>query len=208
MPMHLYHHPQSSCSRRVVMTILELGLADRVELVKIDLGKGGQRAPEYLRINPNGRVPALVDEGFVLWESHAIMQYLADGTPGQTLYPIVRQARADVNRWLFWNANHFGPAIGILNRENWAKRLIGQGDPDPKEVARGEELFTVCARVLDAHLGTKEWIAQGQLTLADLAIASELSTAMPAKLPMSGFASLHAWLGRVQLLDAWKKTNV
>jgi glutathione S-transferase len=189
------------------MTILELGIADRVELVKVDLGKGEQRAPEYLRINPNGRVPTLVDEGLVLWESHAIMQYLADGTPGQRLYPVERQPRADVNRWLFWNASHFGPAIGILNRERWVKRLIGLGDPDPREVARGEELFTAFARVLDAHLGGKEWIARGQLTLADLAVASELSTAVPAKLPMTGFANLQAWLARVQTRDAWNKTN-
>ena len=68
------------------------------------------------------------------------MQYLADKTPRQTLYPTEARARADVNRWLFWCAQHFHPAIGILNWENWIKGMTGQGGPDPAEVRRGEQL--------------------------------------------------------------------
>ncbi len=101
--MRLYHHPMSSNARRAVMTVLHLGVD--VDLVLVDLAKGEQRRPEYLRLNPNGKVPVLEDQGFVLSESHAIMQYLADRTLGQTLYPEAIQARADVNRWLFWSAH-------------------------------------------------------------------------------------------------------
>jgi glutathione S-transferase len=206
--MRLYHNPLSANARRAVMTVLQLGIADRVELVKVDLAKGEQRSPEYLRMNPNGRVPVLDDGGFVLWESHAIMQYLADGTPGQTLYPTERPARADVNRWMFWNAHHFAPAVAVLNWERMVKRFLGAGEPDPAEVARGEKLVAQFAGVLDAHLAGKEWLAQGRLTLADLAVASPLMSTVPAKLPVTGLANLQAWFSRVQALDAWKKTNV
>ena len=105
------------------MTALHLGV--QLELVLVDLAKGAQRSPEFLALNPNGRVPVLVDGDFVLTESHAIMQYLADITPGQTVYPTDVKCRADVNRWLFWNAQHFQPAVGVLNQERMVKPRFG-----------------------------------------------------------------------------------
>jgi glutathione S-transferase len=206
--MRLYFNPLSACARRVRMTILALGIAEKVELVNVELGAGEQRNPDFLRRNPNGRVPVLEDDGFVLWESHAIMQYLAEGEPGQTLYPSERRARADVNRWLFWNANHFAPAVSVLNWERMVKRFVGAGEPDPVEVARGEKLVSQFAAVLDAHLVGKEWVAEGRLTLADLAISSQLMSTVPAKLPVTELPNLQAWFSRVRALDAWKRTDI
>jgi glutathione S-transferase len=94
--MRLYYDPLSSNSRRVVMTAIHLNVS--LELVVVDLMKGEHKAAGYQRLNPNGKVPLLDDDGFILWESHAIMQYLADRSPGQDLYPGDFQARADV-RW-------------------------------------------------------------------------------------------------------------
>ncbi|MEO8247812.1 MAG: glutathione S-transferase family protein [Burkholderiales bacterium] len=111
-PMRLYYHPVSTCSRRVLMTAQHLGT--KLDLVLVNLFKGEQNAPDFLKLNPNHRVPVLEHDGFVLWESHAIMQYLADMTPGQTLYPTDSRARADVNRWLFWCGQDFMPGVGIL----------------------------------------------------------------------------------------------
>jgi glutathione S-transferase len=137
--MRLYHHPLSSNSRRAVMTARYLEL--EIELVAVDLASAEHRSPEFLRLNPNGKVPVLDDEGFVLWESHAIMQYLADKTPAQELYPRGVEARADVNRWRFWSAAHFTAAVGLISREKLSKRMVGgAGGPDPVEVARGETM--------------------------------------------------------------------
>ncbi len=202
--MRLYHHPLSSNARRAVMTALHLGAP--VDLVPIDLGKGAQRKPDFLKLNPNGKVPVLEDGSFVLWESHAIMQYLADTTPGQTLYPIDVRGRADVNRWLFWCAHHWSPAIGVLGWENMVKKIVGAGAPDPGAVKRGEALVADCAAVLDAHLGGKRWVLGDVLTLADYALAAPLMAIVPAKLPVNGYANLMVWLRRVEALDAWKKT--
>src|SRR5690349_7727593 len=127
--MRLYHNPFSANARRAVMTALELGT--KLELVTVDLAKGEQRKPEFLRMNPNGRVPVLDDDGFFLTESHAIMIHLAEKTPGQTVYPTELRARADVNRWLFWSAHHFMPAVSILNWERFVKGLLKLGEPDP-----------------------------------------------------------------------------
>ena len=204
--MRLYYHPLSSNSRRVVMTAIDLDV--RLDLVVVDLSNGEHRTPDDLNLNPNGKVPLLDDEGFHLWESHAIMQYLADKTPGQDLYPRDIQARADVNRWLFWSAYHFTPAVGLISRERVSKRMVGgSGAPDPLEIERGETLLKAAASLLDAHLAQRQWIAQDRPTLADFAIASPLMHTAAAQLPVTGYENMQAWFARVQALDAWKRSG-
>jgi len=202
--MKLYFHPMSGNSRRVLLVAAHLDVP--LERVVVDLPKGEQRGVPHLRRNPNGRVPVLEDDGLVLWESRAIMQYLADKTPGQTLLPTDARGRADVNRWLFWCAVHMTPANAILVMENFVKGVTGRGPADPAEVARGEALFAQNAPILDAHLAGKTWVAQDRLTLADFSLAAGFALAGPARLPIGDYASLRAWLGRVQELDAWQRT--
>jgi glutathione S-transferase len=202
--MRLYHHPYSFNARRAVMTALHLN--SPVELVFVDLQKGEQRQPQFLELNPNHRVPVLEDDGFVLWESHAIMQYLADKTPRQTVYPAETRARADVNRWLFWCGQHFSPAIGILNWEHVIKGVLGLGAADAAEVRRGEQLAREFGGILDAHLAGRDWISGDGLSLADIAIATPLAASVPAKLPLTDLGNLQRWFARVQTLEVWKKT--
>lgn len=202
--MKLHHFAFSSNSRKVAMTVAHLNIP--IETTIVDLAKGEQRKPDYLALNPNGKVPTLVDGDLVLWESHAIMTYLADKTEGHTLYPKELRARADVNRWLFWSANHWGPAIAILNFENVVKKMVGAGEPDPAQVQRGETFVKDNAKVLDQHLAGRTWVSGDGLTLADFSIAAPLMYTRVAKIPVGDYANLQAWLARVQELDAWKKT--
>ncbi|MEO8700557.1 MAG: glutathione S-transferase family protein [Kofleriaceae bacterium] len=202
--MKLYFHPMSGNSRRALLVATHLDIP--LERIVVDLAKGEQRGAPHLDRNPNGRVPVLDDNGFVLWESRAIMQYLADKTPGQTLLPLDPAGRADVTRWLFWCAVHMSAANTVLVFENFVKAIAGRGAPDPVEVARGEALVAQTAPVLDAHLAGKTWVAQDRLTLADLSLASSFALAGPARLPIAPYANIQAWLGRVQELDAWKRT--
>jgi glutathione S-transferase len=203
--MRLYHHPMSSNARRAVMTAIHLGV--EVDLVVVDLASGEQRKPQFLLKNPDGKVPVLEDGDFILWESHAIMQYLADKIPRPSIYPGELRARAEVNRWLFWSAHHFSPAVSLLGWENLVKPMIGVGEADPLAAKRGEDLVTENARILDAHLAKRPWIACDRLTLADLAIAAPLMFIRQAKLPVNDFANLMVWFRRVELLDAWKRTS-
>ncbi|PTL81534.1 glutathione S-transferase family protein [Vitiosangium sp. GDMCC 1.1324] len=203
--MRLYHNPYSFNARRAVMTALHLKVP--VDLVVVDLMSQEHR--ERLRgVNPNDKIPVLEDGDFVLWESHAIMKYLAEKTPGQTLYPADLRARADVDRWLFWCASHFGPAISILNWEHFVKKMVGAGDPNPAEVARGEREVERFALVLDSHLAGREWISGPRLTLADLSIAAPLMATTTAKISLARYPNIQAWFGRVQALEAWKKTSL
>jgi glutathione S-transferase len=183
-------------------------LGVNLELVEIDLARGEQRKPSFLEINPNGKLPVLVDGDFVLSESNAIMAYLADKTPGQKLYPTELHARADVNKWLFWGSSHWSPAISTLTFERMIKKVLGKGEPDPSLVAHGEAMFAQWAKVLDAHLGQREWISGPALSLADIAIASSLMVAGPAQLSLGAYPNVVQWFGRVQDLDAWRKTGM
>jgi glutathione S-transferase len=203
--MRLYHHPFSTNARRATMTAQHLSVP--VELVMVDLAKGAQREPQFLKLNPNHKVPVLVDDDLVLWESCAIMQYLADGTAGQTVYPREPRARADVNRWLFWCAQHFSPGIGILNWENSIKGMIGLGNPDPAEVKRGNQLVSEFGGILDAHLSDRDWICGSSFTLADIAVAAPLANTVQAKLSIEGFTNIQRWFSAVREFDAWKKTE-
>lgn len=180
----------------------------KLDLVLVNLFKGEQNSPEFLKLNPNHRVPVLEADGFVLWESYAIMQYLADMTLGQEIYPIDLRAKADVNRWLFWCGQYFMPGVSILNWENSIKSMAGIGSPDPIEVARGEQLLTEAAKVLDAHLAHREWICDTGLSLADFAIAAPLADQNRAKFPVTDLPNLQRWFTQVQTLGSWKKAEV
>ncbi len=203
--MKLYFHPLSGNSRRVLLVATHLEIP--LERIVVDLPTGEQRGAAHVARNPNGRIPVLDDDGRLLWESRAIMQYLADRTPGQTLLPTDAWGRADVNRWLFWCAAHMAPANAILTQENFVKPLTGRGPGDPAEIARGEALFAQGASILDAHLAGKTWVAQDHLTLADFSLAAGFALAGPARLPIGDYPNLRAWFGRVQELPAWVRTS-
>lgn len=203
--MKLYTFPYSSNARKAVMAAHLLG--SEVEHVLVNLATGEQKRPEYLALNPNGRVPALVDGDFVLTESNAIMMYLADKRQGNTLYSSDLRARADVNRWLFWQASHWGPAIGALTFENVLKKRFGGGEPDPVHVKRNEDLLKQLGAVLDAHLAKREWVSGDHVTIADLGLSAPLMYLQAASLPLEAFENVMKWFGRVKELDAWKKSE-
>ena len=201
--MQLYYNHYSSNTRRVLLAADHLGIA--FDLVEINLASQDDRR-RLEEVNDNGKLPVLIDGDFVLWESCAIMQYLADGTPGQTVWPQERRARADVSRWMFWACQHFAPAIGVLTWEHIWKKFVTGRDPDPQEVARGEADLAEAARVLDKHLATRQWLAGVDVTLADYAVVAPLMYKDKARLPLDAYPHLLAWFERVQALPAWQHT--
>ncbi len=202
--MRLYGGNQSSSSRRVTLTAAQLGL--ELPLEPIDLRQPEQRA-KLGDLNPNNKIPVLDDGDFRLWESHAIIQYLCDRTPGQTLYPTGARERAEVHRWLYWISAHVAPPAGGLGWERLWKKIATGGEPDPAMCAYHERIFAQFAKVADDHLATTPWLANETMSLADLSLAATLMYAKPAKLPIDGHRHLHALLGRIHDLDAWRRTD-
>ena len=202
--MKLHYGTLSSSSRRVLITAKRLGI--ELELNALDLRNAHDRQA-LIKLNPNNKVPVFVDGDFVLWESIAIMQYLCDRTPGQTLYPSEPRARAEVNRWLSWAQAHWAPTVGAISWEHvWKKLALGAG-PDADQLKRQESFFHQFAAVLDGHLAQRTWLAGEALTLADIAVATPLQMIKLARLPVQQYANIQAWFARVAALPEWLATE-
>jgi glutathione S-transferase len=200
--MKLYLHPNAPNCMKVVMTAAQLNISLESELV--DLFQGAQRAPEYLAINPNGTVPTLRHGGFVLWESNAIMQYVAAMIPDNTLWPADERRRADISRWQCWELAQWSPAVSTYLRENMFKALKGQGDPDPQALGKGDEKYHPLASLLDGHLASREFLVADELTLADISVAAFLMYARRARVPLHDYQHIRRWLACMQALPSWK----
>jgi glutathione S-transferase len=192
-PMKLYDFAFSPNCRKVRALAYELGI--ELEQVTVDLPNGAQREPAFLAINPNGRVPVLVDGDLVLWESTAILRYLA-GKAGSALVPATPRAQAEVDRWLSWQLAHLGPAMSKVAFERIVKKVTRQGVPDEAAIAAGTAEFARLTAILDNALAEREYLA-GELSIADFALASHYSLASTAGLAVAPHARVNAWLSRV-----------
>lgn len=177
-------------------------LGSPVEFVRVDLGKGEQRKPEFLAINPNGRVPALVDGGITLWEADAIMCHLAR-VAGSDLWPS-DASQIEVMRWLSWNTNHFTRHAGNLYFQYLIKPHFGIGAPDQAAVEEARGFFRRSAQVLDTHLRDRKYLLGDRITVADFATAVALPYAADANIPLSEFPNIVRWHDRLSELPAWR----
>ena len=164
--------------------------------------------PEFAALNPNRKMPVLEDDGFLLWESNAIMQYLASKRPEAGLWPANPRHQADVSRWQCWELAHWERACGTLVFERFVKGRFGQGDPDPGEVARGERDFHQVAQVLDQHLRGRDWLVGRGLTLADVSVGAWLTVAQYGRYPMAEYKEIARWSRGLEALPAWQKATV
>ena len=202
--MKLYGFPPSPNTWKVRAVASHLGLP--LELQLVDLTKGQQRTPDYLALNPTGRTPTLVDGDVVLWESTAIMHYLADRKPN-TLWPNDPRVRADIMRWQSWQLQHWSKeACEPLIFQRLVKKIMNLGPPDPAVVEKGTEGFHREARVLDAHLAKRSYLVGNELTLADFSVAASLFYVKEAELPLAPYARIQDWFARVSALPAWRET--
>jgi glutathione S-transferase len=153
--------------QKVLWCCHELDLTYRRIDAGMQFGRNGD--PDYLAINPNGRVPTLVDGGFVLWESNSIMRYLvlAYG-PGSPLYPAAPKPRAGVDRWLDWSLSTLQP---VDRPVFWALVRTPVEQRDMAAIQKAADAEAVQWRIVDGHLATRRFL-EGEFTLADIAIGA------------------------------------
>ena len=151
--------------QKVVWCADELALAYE----RIDAGRqfGVNDTPEYLAMNPNGLVPVIDDAGFILYESNAIVRYLAAREGRHSLWPAEPKARADVDRWMEWQSTSFTPAT-------WAafwqlvRTPVDKRDAAAVEASRAKS--EKCAGILDRHLATRRFLTGDVFTTADIVV--------------------------------------
>lgn len=187
MALVIYGSPRSR-TMRVLWAAAELGLP--YEHVPIAFDDPALKEDEFLRINPAGAIPAILDDGFAISESLAINLYLAKkyGSSGpETLYPATLEGEADVWRWSLWAQAHLEP---------WVQRDLLL---EELRVAIGEHarvMIEPALTLLDDVLSERGWLVGGHFTVADLNVSAVLSPSRAAHLDLRGYSRVRDWLTR------------
>jgi glutathione S-transferase len=172
--------------------LVEKGL--EFERVNIDLSKREQKSPEYLKIHPFGTVPALDDEGFIVYDSTIINEYLEDEYPYPPLMPSDSEGRAQARLMEDLRDNHFNPAAGQLNRE--LRKPEGERDPNVIEQARAK--IAECFDRLEKELQGREYLA-GAFSLADIAFYPNIDSLERIQVQVDpSYKNLLAWIARLK----------
>ncbi len=193
--MKLYTHVVSPNCRKVHGVAAHAGID--LERESVDLRAGAQKRPDFLALNPMGKVPVLVDGDTVLWESNAIACYIA-GAVGSDLWPEGAQ-RYDILRWLSWEGAHWIRPIGAI----LGQVIFNAQNPDRTIIDKGRDDFRVLAGVLDGHLADREFLSGEAATVADYAVGVWLGYSDVCGLPLNEFAHLSAWNERLAGLAGW-----
>jgi glutathione S-transferase len=185
---------------RVLWMAEELGI--EYEHIPIETGPAGARKPDYLAVNPNGRLPAIDDDGFILWESLAINIYLARKHAAGTLYPATPEAEAKAVQWSLWAANEIERATNVWSFH--AERLP-PGERDPTIAAAAIELLAAPYRVLDHALAARRYLLGNDFSVADLNVAAVALRAIA--MDLSATPHFGDWLQRCYERPAAQKVS-
>lgn len=202
--LHVYLDTCTVNSRKVLAGLDLLGTA--FELKHVDYFTGAHKKSEYLAINPNGAVPALTDGNFALSESNAILQYAADLSGSDQHYPSNLQQRADVNRWLLWEAATWFPSCYKYLVEYVVKPLMNV-QPDAAIIDAEAPNWHRLASILDARLAKFKWLIGDNVTIADIAIAAPMHVHKWQRLPLKEHLNLQRWMADIEQLPCWRKTQ-
>ena len=204
--MKIYADPITVNCRKVLAGLKLMDIP--YERAHVDYFKGEQKSEAYTAINPNAALPALVDGDFTLWESNAMLQYAADKHQKSAFYPSDLQTRADINRWLLWEAASWFPSCYVYLVEHCVKPLLGS-EADPAVLADQDGNFHKLAGILDARLANSPWLCGDSPTIADIAVAAPMHLHDLQRLPLGPHPNLVRWMTeRVEQLPCWEETYV
>jgi glutathione S-transferase len=193
--LHTFH--LSTNGRKVHMALEEAKAA--YEISPVNLMKGEQKNPEYLKLNPNGKVPTLVDDGLVMWESVAILLHLAEKFRAANLLPTAAADRARAFQWSVWQPTTFGAPASTLFRQ---MRFTPEGQRDQKVIDQARAEVTKNAEILAGGLQGRDYLA-GTFSVADMAlipylyVLAELGIALPP--------AVDAYYKRLAARPSWGK---
>ena len=178
--------------QKVLWCCGELGV--RYERVDVGGPFGGNREPGYLRLNPNGLVPAISDGGFVLWESNAIVRYLSAKHGMGTLCPEDLAERADADRWMDWQmgtlwANLRPAFIGLIRTP--------PGERDRTSIATAVGKTAESLAILDAHLVGRDYVTGAAFTMADIPLGATAYRWFGLDIERPSMRNLEAWYERL-----------
>lgn len=191
--MQLYAHELSGNCYKVVLLLSLLGLEH--EIIRVDLIVGEQKSAEFLKLNPFGQVPVLIDGEVVLRDSQAILVYLARQYGGESWLPSQPEAMGKVLQWLSTAANE------IQNSLSAARRFFLLGTPVDLEGAQQKARYTL--EVIDKHLLNRDWLETNHPTIADVACYPYIELASDAQIALEAYPQVSAWVTRIKQLPLY-----
>jgi len=205
--MKLFALPQSTCTMRILMLLNELNV--KYELVPVDLSKGEHKTPEFLERQPFGKIPAMEDDGFRLFESRAIMRYIARKYgKDSNLYGTNINEQSTVDTWIESDCNNFnGPISGIVY-ETVFKKMYGK-TTDETVLAEKLTQFDAVLDVYERILSTRPYLTGDHMTIADMSHVPYMYYMIEmAKLkePFERHPHVYKWYQTLTSTPAWSKT--
>lgn len=176
---------------KISLFLREAGLA--YQQVDVDLSAGEQKQPEFLRLNPNGKIPVIVDHerGHAVFESGAILTYLAEKTG--VLLPVAETERLAVQQWLHFQIGGIGPMLGQL----WWF-LHGSKTDNREAIERYRKESLRLLSVVEARLAQSAYLATGEYTIADIAAFAWLRSHEELHLDIAEFPHIQRWLAKIE----------
>jgi glutathione S-transferase len=183
----IYGQKRGSAARCHVLA-KEIGL--EYDEVPIDLQKGEQNSPEYQKLNPNKKIPTLVDGDFVLWESAAINNYLASKYKPELLGGSLED-RALIDQWTFWGMLEVQPH---LFRMGFLKFRVPEDQRDEKAIQEAMKALPGVFTILEEHLSGRQYVLGAKFTLADINLGTVVLATRFAEYDISGYGNINRWM--------------
>lgn len=195
----LYHFERSGNSREVRVVLHEKNL--QFEEVLVDVMKGDTKKPEFLKLNPLGKVPVLVDGDAVLYEASLINYYLDEKYPTPALMPKTPEARAEVRKWVYWGTyqmeKHMAPVLLemlLKSEDKWDREMID----------KNKKALEAAMAVLNERLDGREYLC-GDYSIADATLTPHLAALGRIKFnPDASLKNFHAWMQRLKSRPSFK----
>jgi len=201
--MKIHGNPMSTCTRKVLATLAEKQA--KFDFVNVDFNVGAHKKPEHLAYQPFGQVPALEDGDFKLYESRAMIRYIDEVVPGQSLTPKDTKTRALMEQWISVETSNFTPhAMTYIGQYMFAPMHGKQ--PDLAKIEEAKPKLEKCLDILDKQLAKGPHFLGDQFTLADVCFMPYFEYAMttPAKDLINARPNVAAWWKRVSERASWK----
>jgi glutathione S-transferase len=188
----LYNHPLSGNCYKVRLLLNHLGI--KYERIDIDIFGGEQNKPEFVALNPNKKIPVIVDGDFVMWESNAILLYLGKKFSPNPFYSESPEAFGAISQWLFFGKTTIDPNLA---RARYMLRFVPEESRSEKDLISLQEAGKSALQTLNVHLKNNEFLA-GSYSTADMGCYPYINTAEEGGISLSQFPAVQNWCDRIR----------
>lgn len=188
----LYDHPLSGNSYKSRLLLNHLGV--EYERINVDVFKGEQNDPKFAALNPNKKIPVLVDEDFVMWESNALLFYLGKKYSPNDYYPEDAQTHGLVAQWLLFGKTSIDPNLAMAR---YLTRFVTKEGQEEQDLAKFRAHGTMTLKIMDDHLKDREFLA-GSYSIADMGCYPYVHLSPEGGIDIEAYSSVMSWIERIQ----------